>query len=133
LTTLLVDDFHSTRVFSGNEMIPWNTIEGIGKMVEHEDGTWGRQRKRWAWPKETGDKIFHIVKTYTRAAHYPTRILRTTGSKPSRSSTRPEKWTLDIKMTGRFKRPKDRFFGRKNTNRIEYVLSWLLLGYFRNL
>jgi hypothetical protein len=34
LTTLLVDDFHSTRVFSGNEMIPWKTIEGIGKMVD---------------------------------------------------------------------------------------------------
>jgi len=26
----------------------------------------------WAWPQENGDKMFHVVNTYTRAAHYPT-------------------------------------------------------------
>jgi len=26
----------------------------------------------WAWPQESGDKMFHIVNTYTRSAQYPT-------------------------------------------------------------
>jgi len=25
----------------------------------------------WAWPQEAGDKMFHVVNTYTRAAQYP--------------------------------------------------------------
>jgi len=82
----------------------------------------------WAWPQETGDKIFHIVNTSTRAAHYPTRILTTTGGKPSRRFYKTGKWTPDIKITGRFKRPTGRFFWRKITKPIEW--NTFSPGYF---
>lgn len=47
---------------------PENTIKSFNRQFAL--GKIEQEAVEWAWPQETGDTMFHIVNTYTRAAQY---------------------------------------------------------------